>query len=342
MIDSAVMLTMARRRGSHRPEQELDRIEDEIGVAVDHYRGLGWFDEPALAYPQPPAPEEWLLETGHRAGPFHYDHIRFESGYQPTPGDPAAQRWHSLFPNNTVSAWVMHHPGPPRPVVVCLHGTGMGRPLGDLGLFRANWLFHKLGVDVVLPVLPLHGPRAVPHFHFPSEDVLHNFQGTLQSVWDVRRILAHLREERGAEHIAVHGVSLGGFIAGLIGDLEPDLGAVILGAPVAELGALIAWHKPGPVNEHEARNLRLSHQLDKIISPLALPAAVPLERRFIYAGVVDKMVHHRYHGGRIWEHWDHPEALWYDGGHASLGYDRSVARYIRKALLTSGVIGPRD
>ncbi len=339
IIDDITMLAMRRRRPP-RPDAELSRIEHEIEQSVAHYRELGWFDRPELAYAAPPPPTTYD-SVPERAARFHYQHITFASDYQPPADDPAGARWLSYESNRTVHAWVMRHPGPQRPWLVCLHGTGMGRPLMDLGLFRANWLYRHMGVNVACPVLPLHGPRraSVPaDVHYPSEDALHNFHGTLQAVWDVRRMLASLRSQ-GNTRLGVLGISLGGLIAGLVGDLDPDLNCVILGAPVAELGALIERHKAQPFDPGEARNLELARQLDRIISPLSLSPKTPRDRRFIYAGIVDKMVHHRYHGGRIWEHWERPEALWYNGGHSALGYSRDVARFIEQAMRATDVVG---
>ena len=46
-----------------------------------------------------------------------------------------------------------------RPWLVCVHGAEMGRAALDLALFRAWHLHEDLGLNVVLPVLPMHGPR---------------------------------------------------------------------------------------------------------------------------------------------------------------------------------------
>ncbi len=340
LIDDLTLMAF-RRRGHQRPADDLARTASETESAVEFYRTLGWMDTPELAYPQPTPPASFVA-TPARAARFHYQHITFPSGYLPPAGDPVGPRWSDLESNNTIHAWVMRHPGPQRPWMVCLHGTGMGRPLMDLGLFRANWLYKELGVNIACPILPLHGPRraTVPEsFTFPSDHTLHNVHGTLQSVWDVRRVLASLRAQGNTE-IGVMGISLGGMIAGLVGDLDADLNCVILGAPVAELGALIERHTAQSVDPGELRQIELARQVDRIISPLSLTPKTPHDRRFIYAGVVDKMVHHRYHAGRIWKHWGEPAALWYRGGHASLGYSRDIAKFIERAMRATGLVEP--
>ncbi len=45
-------------------------------------------------------------------------------------------------------------------MLVCIHGTEMGRVNLDLTLFRAWHLHEAFGLNVILPVLPMHGPRA--------------------------------------------------------------------------------------------------------------------------------------------------------------------------------------
>ena len=276
LIDDITLLAMRRRRPP-RPESDLQRIESEIDEAVEMYRRLGWMDQPELAFPAPPPPTTYDSKPA-RAARFRYQHITFDSGYAPPPDCPAGARWVAMESNRTIHTWVMRHPGPQRPWMVCLHGTGMGRPLMDLGLFRANWLYDHMGVNVACQILPLHGPRraTVPEgMNYPSEDALHNLHGTLQAVWDVRRVLASLRSQ-GNHHLGVMGISLGGMIAGLVGDLDADLSCVILGAPVAELGALIERHKAGPIDPGEAHNLQVARQLDAIIFTSAPGAAATL------------------------------------------------------------------
>ena len=89
------------------------------------------------------------------------------------------------------------------------------------------------------------------------------------------------------------------------------------------------------------RVLALAHQLNRVVSPLSLPPRVASERRYIYAGVADRLVHPRRQVLRLWEHWDRPAAHWYAGGH--LGFFRSppVGRFIADALATSGMTQPQ-
>ena len=113
----------------------------------------------------------------------------FDSGYAPYPGEPGRERWLSYTATQRVYGLMLRHPEP-RPWLVCVHGTEMGRAGVDLRLFRAWHLHENLGLNVVLPVLPLHGPRkrGVPKGAvLPGEDVLDNVHAAAQAVWDIRR-----------------------------------------------------------------------------------------------------------------------------------------------------------
>lgn len=334
-VDDLVLHAFRRRR-PHRPDADLTRVGKEAKSALALYRKLGWLDDTTLAHPDPPPPPVVEFAPA-RAGLLSYRAMTFESGYRPPRGDPAGARWDSFTPNATVHAWVLRH-REPRPWLVCLHGAGMGRPIMDFGLFRAHWMHQTLGLNVAAVVLPLHGPRRAglpEHARYPSEDVLHNIHGTRQAVWDARRLIAWIRAQ-GDQPVGVLGVSLGGYVAALLGGIERDLSAVLLGAPVADLYALIEYHK-GPISDHERANLRLGRELGRTISPLAFAPRVPFAGRFVYAGVVDHMVDPRRNAVRIWNHWGQPEALWYQGGHADLGWTKPIGRFIAHGLDQTGL-----
>ena len=64
---------------------------------------------------------------------FSFEHLSFESGYEPHLGEPGRERWLSYALNREAHAWVLRHARPGRPWLVCIHGYGMGiargRPL---------------------------------------------------------------------------------------------------------------------------------------------------------------------------------------------------------------------
>ena len=85
--------------------------------------------------------------------------------------------------------------------------------------------------------------------------------------------------------------------------------------------------------------LDLARQVGVVVSPLSVPPQLPLERRFIYGGLADRLAHPRHQVGRLWEHWGRPEVLWYKGGHIAFARNKAVGRFVRHALESSGLSG---
>jgi len=86
-----------------------------------------------------------------------YQRLFFDSEYEPWAGEPGRQRWLSYTANDREYGLMLRH-REPRPWLVCVHGAEMGRAALDLALFRAWHLHSDLGLNVVLPVFPLHRP----------------------------------------------------------------------------------------------------------------------------------------------------------------------------------------
>ncbi|MCU1448475.1 MAG: hypothetical protein JWP02_645 [Acidimicrobiales bacterium] len=322
------------------PTSWLVRAEREAGAAIELYDERGWLADPATFYPEPPVLERPTTRW-ERTRKLRYSRLSYESRYEPFPDEPGRDRWLSYKSNRRARAWVLQHPEP-RPWLVCVHGTSMGKANMDLALFRARWLHHELGLNVALPVLPLHGPRGdalPPHAAFPGEDVMDNIHGIAQSVWDVRR-LVRWAQAQGDMPVGITGVSLGGFVTALVAGLEDDLACAILGVPAVDLIDLIEHHSPRGGDEQYQRMLVLARQLGTVVSPLSLVPRLPVERRFVYAGLADRLAHPRHQVGRLWEHWDRPSVLWYKGGHVAFSRSKEVGRFVRRALESSGLTSP--
>lgn len=233
----------------------------------------------------------------------------------------------------------------PRPWLVCVHGTEMGRAGLDLTIFRAWHMHRDLGLNIALPVLPMHGPRArgLPKGAvFPGEDVMDDVHGTAQAVWDVRRILAWIRAEQPGARIGLNSISLGGYIAALLAGLDDDLTCAILGVPPSNLVELLGRHSGLPSDDPRRRTVELARPIGTMISPLSLQPKVPLDGRFIYAGLADRIVHPRQQVLALWNHWGRPDVGWYHGGHTGFFEARPVQRYVDTALVTSGLVSSAD
>ena len=71
-----------------------------------------------------------------------------------------------------------------------------------------------------------------------------------------------------------------------------------------------------------------------VSSPLSFPCKVARDRRFIYAGLLDRWVRPG-NVHTLWQHWDEPSILWYEGSHLSFPFERSVHAYVDDALRAS-------
>ncbi len=271
-----------------------------------------------------------------------YERIAFDSEYEPHAGEPGRERWLTYTANNREYALMLRH-SQPRPWLVCVHGAEMGRAALDLALFHAWHLYRDLGLNVVLPVLPMHGPRGrglTKGVAYPSEDVLNDVHGTAQAVWDIRRLLSWIRAQQPEAAIGLNGISLGGLISSLVASLDDGLTCAILGVPAVDLVGLVGRHAGLSGHAPLRHTMNSAKPLGRMISPLALTPRVPMQGRFIYAGIADRLVHPREQVTRLWEHWGKPQIEWYPGGHTGFFRSRPVQRFIDDALVQSGLVDP--
>lgn len=319
----------------------VERINREVTAALDFYGQMGWLGKPEGFFGAPPTLSDVSVRPVTSFGRT-YQRMFFDSEYEPRVGEPGRERWLSYTATNREYGLMLRH-REPRPWLVCVHGAEMGRAALDLALFRAWHLHRDLGLNVVLPVLPMHGPRArdLPRgAAFPSEDVLDNVHGVAQAVWDIRRLLSWIRSQEPDSMIGMNGISLGGYLTALVATLDDGVSCAILGVPLADLLELVGRHA-GLSNYDDLRQmLTLAKPIGAMISPLALSPRVPLDGRFIYAGVADRLVHPRDEAARLWEHWGRPEICWYPGGHTGFFRSRPVQRFIDDALVKSGLVDP--
>jgi hypothetical protein len=320
---------------------ELVDIEREARAAVELYEQSGWLEKPETYHLTPPQLTKPRLRLASSRR-HQYERLSFESGYEPHLDEPGRDRWLSYTPNRWARAWVLRH-DEPRPWLVAVHGAVMGRPQLDLTLFRARWLHEDLGLNVLFPVLPLHGPRkeGLPKdAMYPGEDVMDNIHGAAQSVWDIRRLISWIRVQDPDGPVGMTGISLGGYTTSLVASLEDGLACAILGVPAVDLVDLIEHHAGIAPSEERRRLTELAKQVGVVVSPLALTPRVPHEGRFIYAGLGDRLVHPRRQVAQLWEHWGRPEIVWYEGGHTGFSRAKPVGKFLRTAFERSGLIEP--
>jgi dienelactone hydrolase len=315
-----------------------ERIICETQAAVELYGSHGWLDNPEAFFTPPPPLTQLSIHYMRRRRHSH-ERITFDSGYEPHTDDPGRDRWLSYHAIERGYALMLRH-DEPRPWLVCVHGTEMGRAPIDFTLFHAWHLHEDLGLNLILPVLPMHGPRArgLPKTAvYPSEDVLDDVHATTQAVWDIRRVLSWIRRQHPGSPIGLNGMSLGGYITALVASLEDDLACAILGVPVADLIDVLTRHAGLRRDDPRLQTIAQARPIGRMISPLSLTPRVPMHGRFIYAGLADRVVHPREQTIRLWEHWGRPAIKWYPGGHIGFFRSRPVQQFIDDALVQAGL-----
>jgi dienelactone hydrolase len=315
--------------------RDRNRIGGEVGAMLEFLETGGFLDAPERFHLAPPPLEPTGLRPAQSRG-LTYRHLTFASDYEPHPGEPGRDRWLGYERNRTGHAWILQHPGGPRPWLVCAHGYRMGFPLADFTGFPAAWFHQELGLNVVFPVLPLHGPRKIglrTGDGFLSGDYVDTLHLQTQALWDIRRVVRWLRAEDD-QPVGVYGLSLGGYTATLLASLEDDLACVIAGIPATDYVGLTRWVLPSwllLLAEYAGVSLDRVERLARVISPLAFTPRVPWNRRFLYGATADRLVPPATIQA-LWQHWEKPRLDWYQGSHTSFGWESTVRGLLLDAL----------
>ncbi len=315
------------------------RALGELDRARELFSDRGWLDAPETFHRSPEAPTRVDMPRA-AVGTLSYEHLQFDSEYEPWAEEPGRDRWLSRIANRRTHAWILRH-GARRPWLICVHGYEMGLARADFEAFRARRLHDGLGLNLAFPTLPLHGLRREGRRNgggYLGADFLDSVHAQAQAMWDLRRLLAWIRERSDAP-VGVYGLSLGGYNAALLASLEP-LDAVIAGIPAVDFHRLTQRHgSPLQIRAAEIQGLDHEHlrEVFRVISPLALSPRVAHDRRAIFAGIADCVVPPD-HARDLWLHWERPRIAWYPGGHVSFRRHGHVDRLIDDSLRVAGLI----
>lgn len=337
-IDELVLALM--NNPSRIPEwDEIERVKGELTAARELYGERGWLGDPVSFHVDPPSLERPGIRSGRWLG-LGYERLTFDSAYEPHVHEPGRERWLDYEPNRTAYAWVLRHQDGPRPWLVCLHGFGTGRAFMDFYAFRAAFLHHVLGINLAIPVHPMHGPRCPGGFsgqEFMSYDLMNVVHGLAQSMWDTRRIISWIRTQEPSA-LGVYGVSLGGYLTSLLASLEGAFDCAIAGIPISDLPTLYLHHAPPRLRQQVYDEMvgGLGAEVLRVVSPLEMEPLVPRDRRFVYAGSIDLMATPS-QAHRLWEHWERPRMAWYHGNHVGYLWSDDVDTFVRDALESSGL-----
>jgi predicted alpha/beta hydrolase len=156
----------------------------------------------------------------------------------------------------------------------------------------------------------------------------------------VRRVIAWLRAEEGAERVGLFGHSLGGHVVSLAAGLEDGLHCVIAGIPVVDLPDLFRRHSPPHIAKRaEAHGVLgpMADEVHRVVSPLTFACRVPARGRFIFGGLGDRMSTFG-HAHRLWLHWERPRLAAYSGGHVGFYWSGAARQLVTDALTDSGLL----
>jgi hypothetical protein len=317
------------------------RLRTELDDALALFEDAGWLAQPR-SYHQDPPPLDSVEVSFGGFGPLPFDRLRFASGYEPRQGEPGRERWLGYEANRTAHAWVLRHEGGPRPWLVCVNGYRTGNPMVDMLAFDAVRLHHRLGLNLVFPVSPLHGPRRAGRsgdrvIYAGAMNLVHTLT---QGVWDVRRLVSWLRRSGQAPAIGVMGLSLGGYLSALVAAFDDELDGVMLGVPESNLVRGIRRQVDvflPPFYEQWGLSWNGFERVTRVVSPHAIEPVIPLERRAIFAGLVDRWVR----PGNVhdlWRDWGQPAICWYDGSHLSFNFEPDVRRFTEERFEQWGLL----
>ncbi len=322
------------------------RVRREAADAYPLFEERGWFSDPATYHREPPPLEKPEIHYENRRGR-EIEWLTFDSLYEPREEEPGRERWLSYKRNPTAYAWILRHPGEGRPWLICIHGIRMGTLNKSLARFQPEYLYEELGLNVIMPVLPLHGPRdtgLISGERTLSGDIMDSLHTGEQAIWDLRRLISWLRESEGAPTVGALGHSLGGYAVSLLASLEKDLDCAVAGNPAVDPSHLF-WTNALAVATHSmsAEGIREEtlKTLLRPVSPLSLEPLIPLERRAIFAGTVDRVVP-PIQAHSLWRHWDEPRIGWYQGAHQRFIRAPEGRRVLEDTLRAANMLPPKE
>jgi hypothetical protein len=339
-MDEAILsLAMGPNRFPRRADYE--RVGAELAYARMLFEANGWLDDPASYHRDPPPLTDPAMARGWAMGA-SYERLLFPSGWQPRADEPGHDRWATYEANSTASATVLRHRDRPRPWVIAVHGLAMGYPMADFSGLSALRLHREMGLNVVMPVLPLHGPRRITRMSgeaMLSFDLIDALHALTQSAWDVRRVLSWVQTQQPVG-VALYGVSLGAYIAALLVGLVDGIDTVIAGVPVVDFPTLFETHAPHTIRlrglEHEILG-GTAEAVHSVVSPLELAPSVPHDRRFIFAGMGDRMATPA-QARKLSSHWQEPSTCWYAGNHVGYLWSGAVRDFLTESLRSTGFV----
>ncbi|HET8939723.1 MAG TPA: hypothetical protein VFN67_40065 [Polyangiales bacterium] len=231
---------------------------------------------------------------------------------------------HARPENQTMHArWFKHRAGP-RPCAVILHGY-LG---GTLAVEEVMWPIQALfdrGMDVVLTVLPMHGPRTGVRDRFrlpgfPAVDPRLAVEGFRQLVHDHLTLFDYLLDSQ-VNSLGLMGMSLGGYSAALLSTLDPRIRFSVFYMPLASVSEFAL--RTGRMVGSEQEQLEQASALERVyrcVSPLARPSLLPHGHSLVIAGESD-LITGKPHSDKLVNHFNSAVSTFAGGHILQLGRD---------------------
>ena len=127
--------------------------------------------------------------------------------------------------------------------------------------------------------------------------------------------------------------------AALLSALDDGLACAIIGIPLADIPAAMIQHGLlSAIGRREPENLDPERMVEimRVVSPLVLEPRLPVDKRFLFAGIADRLVPPE-QAVRLWEHWDRPRLEWYQGAHMTYRAHPSVRLLIEEGLRSAAL-----
>lgn len=312
------------------------RLQRETDEAIAQGEKEGWLEDPASFHAAPPAELLNMKLEPKTVRDRAVEHLTFDSIYEPRDGLPGRERWLGQVKNSRASALILRADDDNAPWVIGIHGYQMGKAYVDFLLYNPEFYTKKLGVNLILPVLPLHGPRSEGRLSgdgFITGDFIDTLNATAQGITDIRQILQWLKAEQGATKVGVIGFSLGGYMASILASVESDLEFALPAIAAADIPDLV-WHYGAPLlmRTFEERGLtrEKANYLGRVITPTAMQPLVPEDARYICGGVIDRVTPPHLQRD-LAKHWG-VEPVWYQGGHMTSAEEPEVRDLIQTVV----------
>ncbi len=202
------------------------------------------------------------------------------------------------------------------PTIILLHGGGdfLGYRYGFPLLVPA---IHRAGFNAATLVAPYHFQRCVRHIE--AFDHLRVAEAFGQGVAEIRALTGWLLEQ-GCPSVALFGISLGGWLAGLAATRDSRLKAIVLAVPGvrrdyrATRGERVLWT---PMRKALKKQKAAREALDKTPMNLTLSQPViPKENILLIQGRYDLLVEAE-QTEELWQKWKQPEIWRLPHGHLS-------------------------